>query len=79
VHAEPVAQGLHVGRKRVAQLMLAAGVAGRRRRRTRRTTFADPEAEAMNLLELAFGPEDLAVNTTRAGDITYLDLRVLPT
>ena len=56
MHAELAAQGLHVGRKRVARLMIRAGLAGRCRRRTRRTTFADPEARALNLLARAFGP-----------------------
>ena len=72
VHAELAAQGLHVGRKRVARLMVRAGLAGRCRRRTRRTTFADPEAGAMNLLARAFGPENLLVDTAWAGDITYV-------
>jgi putative transposase len=72
VHAELAAQGFHVGRKRVAGLMVRAGLMGRCRRRTRRTTFADPDAKAMNLLERAFGPENLAIDTVWAGDITYV-------
>ena len=72
VHAELAARGLHVGRKRVARLMVAAGLAGRCRRRSRRTTFAGPEAKAMNILARAFGPENLVVNTAWAGDITYV-------
>ncbi len=72
VHAELAAQGLHVGRKRVARLMVRAGLAGRCRRRSRRTTFADPEARALNLLAWAFGPENLLVDTVWAGDITYV-------
>jgi putative transposase len=35
VHAELAAQGAHVGRKRVARLMVKAGFMGRCRRRTR--------------------------------------------
>ena len=62
-------QGWHVGKKRVARLMIATG-AGRCRRRSRRTTFADPETKAMNLLARHFGPENLAIDTTWAGDIT---------
>ena len=65
-------EGWHVGKKRVARLMIAAGLAGRCRRRSRRTTFADPETKAMNLLAQHFGPENLTVDTTWAGDITYL-------
>jgi putative transposase len=65
-------QGWHVGRKRVARLMTAAGLTGRCRRRTRRTTFPDPEAKALNLLARHFGPENLELDTTWAGDITYV-------
>lgn len=64
--------GWHVGRKRVARLMVAAGLAGRCRRRKRRTTFPDPEAKALNLLARHFGPQNMAVDTTWAGDITYV-------
>jgi putative transposase len=65
-------QGWHVGKKRVARLMVTAGLAGRCRRRKRRTTFADPEAKALNLLARHFGPQNLTVDTTWAGDITYV-------
>jgi transposase InsO family protein len=72
VHAELRAEGVHVGRKRVARLMVAAGLAGRCRRRTRRTTIADPETKALNVLNRVFGPENLALDTCWAGDITYV-------
>ena len=72
VHAELAEQGTHVGKKRVARLMVLAGLAGRCRRRTRRTTISDPETRAMNLLARAFGPEGLALDTAWAGDITYV-------
>jgi len=65
-------EGFHVGKKRVARLMIQAGLAGRCRRRYRRTTFADPEARALNLLARNFGPENLVLDTTWAGDITYV-------
>jgi len=65
-------EGFHVGKKRVARLMIQAGLAGRCRRRSRRTTFADPEARALNLLARNFGPENLVLDTTWAGDITYV-------
>ena len=61
-----------MGKKRVARLMVQAGLAGRCRRRSRRTTFADPEAKAINLLARHFGPENLTLDTTWAGDITYV-------
>lgn len=65
-------QGWHVSKKRVARLMIAAGLAGRCRRRSCRTTIADPETRAMNLLARNFGPENLTLDTTWAGDITYV-------
>jgi transposase InsO family protein len=61
-----------VGKKRVARLMIHAGLAGRCRRRSRRTTFADPEVRAFNLLARNFGPDNLVLDTTWAGDITYV-------
>jgi putative transposase len=72
VHAELREQGWHVGKNRVARLMVRAGLAGRCRRRTRRTTIPDPEAKALNLLARHFGPETLVVDTCWAGDITYV-------
>ena len=72
VRDELADQGVHVGRKRVARLMVAAGLAGRCRRRARRTTYADPEAKALNLLARAFGPQNLTIDTVWAGDITYV-------
>jgi putative transposase len=65
-------EGFHVGKKRVARLMICAGLAGRCRRRSRRTTFADPKAKALNLLARNFAPENLTLDTTWAGDITYV-------
>jgi putative transposase len=64
--------GWHVGRKRVARLMVAAGLAGRCRRRKRRRTFPDPEAKALNLLARHFAPQNMAIDTTWCGDITYV-------
>ena len=72
VHDELRDKGWHVAKKRVARLMIQAGLAGRCRRRTRRTTFADPETKAMNLLGRHFGPEDLELDTVWAGDVTYV-------
>jgi putative transposase len=65
-------EGLHVSKKRVARLMIQAGLAGRCRRRSRRTTFADPKAKALNLLARNFDPENLTLDTTWAGDVTYV-------
>jgi hypothetical protein len=50
IHDELRDLGWHVGRKQVARLIVWAGLSGRRQRRTRHTTFADPETGATNLL-----------------------------
>ena len=72
VHAELAACGVRVGRKRVARLMRAAGLAGcRRRRRGVRTTGADPAATpAPNLVARDFHPP--ALNRLWVGDITSI-------
>lgn len=72
VHAELLLDhGLHVGRKRVARLMRAAGLEGVHRRRTFRTTRRDRDAApAPDLVQRQFapaGPDRLWV-----ADITYL-------
>ena len=65
VHAELAAQGIHVGRKRVARLMRAAGVRGVSRRKWVTTTTRDPEARAApDLVQRDFhvdGPDRLWV------------------
>jgi len=71
VHAELAAQGVHVGRKRVARLMRAARVQGVSRRKWVTTTTGDPEARpAPDLVQRDFtvdGPDRLWV-----ADITYV-------
>jgi putative transposase len=71
VHAELDAQGIHVGRKRVARLMRHAGLAGVSRRRKWRTTIRDKHARpAPDLVGRDFsaaGPDRLWV-----ADITYI-------
>jgi len=71
VHAELRARGRRVGRKRVARLMRSMGLAGRRRRRFRRTTdsrHAFPIAP--NLLERNFTAE--APDRVWLADLTYI-------
>lgn len=72
VHAELAAGGCRVGRKRVARLMRVAGLAGcHRRRRTVRTTVADPTATpATNVIAQDFHPP--APDRLWVGDITYV-------
>ena len=71
IHAELAARGVHIGRKRVARLMQAAGVAGVSRRAFVTTTRRDPATRpAPDLVQRTFtvdGPDRLWV-----ADITYI-------
>jgi len=71
VHAELRAEGVLVGRKRVARLMRAAGLQGVSRRKWVTTTQRDPaDRPALDLVDRAFvapGPNRLWV-----ADITYI-------
>jgi putative transposase len=71
VHAELAAQGVHIGRKRVARLMQAAGLVGVSRRAfvttTRRDPAARPAPDLVQRLFTADGPDRLWV-----ADITYI-------
>ena len=71
IHADLAAQGIHVGRKRIARLMRCAGVHGVSRRKQFRTTVRDETARpAPDLVERQFaaaGPDRLWV-----ADITYV-------
>jgi putative transposase len=71
IHAELVEDGEHVGRKRVARLMRAAGLEGvSRRKRTRTTVRGEELRPAPDLVERDFtadGPDQLWV-----ADITYI-------
>lgn len=71
VHAELVAMGESVSRKRVARLMAEDGLEGRSpRRRGRSTTRARPGVEGVNLLDRQFASE--APNRAWVADTTYL-------
>jgi len=72
VHAELVEEhGVRCGRKRVARLMRAAGVAGCHRRRAARTTRRDAAAApGPDLVRRAFAAD--APNRLWTADITYL-------
>lgn len=71
IHAELADAGVHVGRKRVARLMRAAGLQGVSRRKRPRTTRRQPVAPpAPDLVKRDFtatGPDKLWV-----ADITYV-------
>src|SRR4029453_4241076 len=73
IHAQLRRRGHRQGRKRVARLMRAAGLWGRRPRRFKRTTIPDPAATARaDLVRRAFALNAAAVNTRWCGDITYI-------
>jgi transposase InsO family protein len=73
IHAQLRRDGIHCGKKRVARLMVRAGLAGRCPRRWRTTTIADPDAEsrALDLVKRVFGT-DTRLDARWCGDITYI-------
>jgi transposase InsO family protein len=74
VHADLAGAGLHHGRKRVARLMRAAGLAGKSPRRWRTTTIPDPNAGTRpDLVGRDFSTDPGAVDTRWCGDITYIN------
>jgi putative transposase len=71
IHAELAAQGIHVGRKRVARLMAAAQICGMSRRQWLTTTVRDRQARpAPDLVERNFTAP--APNRLWVADITYI-------
>lgn len=74
VHRQLLRDGIACGKKRVARLMMIHGLAGRCRRRWKRTTLADPQAQttAPDLLQRAFQPNGRELNRVWVGDITYV-------
>ncbi|MEV7618496.1 IS3 family transposase, partial [Streptomyces sp. NPDC089799] len=73
VHAALVQDGHSCGRRRVARLMRAAGLAGRHRRHKQRTTIPDQHAQTRpDLVRRDFRPDPAALDTRWCGDITYI-------
>jgi putative transposase len=71
IHAELKAQGIHVGRKRVARLMREAGLQGATRRKWMNTTVRDRNARpAPDLVNRNFTAA--APNRLWVADITYI-------
>jgi putative transposase len=71
IHADLAAQGIPVGRKRVARLMRRAGLHGVSRRKQFHTTVRDPAApSAPDLVQRQFGAE--GPNRLWVADITYI-------
>jgi HTH-like domain/Integrase core domain len=72
VHQVLRRDGGSCGKRRVARLMRAAGLEGRRKKRWRTTTIADPAAErARDLIQRDFAPRP-GTDQRYAGDITYI-------
>jgi transposase InsO family protein len=64
--------GVDCGKRRVCRLMCQAGLEGRCKKRWRRTTVADPAAEAaLDLIQRSFGP-GAEIDRRYVGDITYI-------
>ena len=71
IHAELAAEGIHIGRKRVARLMRAADLEGVSRRKGWKTTVRDRDARpAPDLVQRAFTAE--GPNRLWVADITYV-------
>ena len=73
IHAALRSDGVCCGRKRVARIMRQRGLEGRCRRRWRKTTVADPNAEtaAVDLIRRHFGAST-ELNARWCGDVTYI-------
>lgn len=72
VHKELLHRHIACGKRKVTRLMRQAGLEGRCKKRWRKTTVADPAAEAArDLIQRHFGPcEDM--DRRYVGDITYI-------
>ena len=70
VHAELADAGIRVGRKRIARLMRAEGLAGVSRRKAMRTTMRDGGRQAPDLVERNFVAD--RPNQLWVADITYI-------
>jgi putative transposase len=72
VHAALKRTGRQVGRRRVRRLMRSHGLEGRHKKRWRKTTVPDPEAEkAKDLIKRHFAPSN-ELDRRYVGDITYI-------
>lgn len=73
IHRVLKRKGVHVSKKRVARIMAEKGLAGRCRKRWRKTTIADEEAQkAAELLKRRFSPDENQRDRIYVGDITYI-------
>ena len=73
IHAELARRGRRHGRKRIARLRRAAGIAGKTPKRWRKTTIADPAAAARaDQVRRDFTADASKLNARWCGDITYI-------
>jgi putative transposase len=70
IHVDLAAKGIRVGRKRIARLMSAAGLAGVSRRKFTTTTVKGSDRQAPDLVDRNFTAERL--NLLWVADITYI-------
>jgi putative transposase len=72
VHKELLHRHVPCGKRKVTRLMRQAGLEGRCKKRWRKTTVADPDAEAArDLIQRHFGP-CTELDRRYVGDITYI-------
>ncbi len=72
VHRQLRREGVAASRKRIARIMHLRGLVGRCRRRWTRTTIPGPDAQAIDLIKRAFGPDTVELDRVYVGDITYI-------
>jgi transposase InsO family protein len=72
VHRKLQRDGVRTSRKRVARLMASRGLAGRSKRRSRRTTISDSVPDGTNLVDRRFDPQALGLDEVWVSDITYI-------
>ncbi len=72
IHKELLHRHIACGKRKVTRLMRQAGLEGRCKKRWRKTTVADPDAEAArDLIQRHFGPCE-EMDRRYVGDITYI-------
>ena len=72
IHKELLHRHVAAGKRKVTRLMRQAGLEGRCKKRWRKTTVADPDAEAAkDLIQRHFGP-CTEMDRRYVGDITYI-------
>lgn len=72
VHRKLQHDGVRTSRKRVARLMASRGLAGRSKRRSRRTTISDGVVDGTDLVDRHFDPRELSLDEVWVSDITYI-------